>query len=127
MPALTLAVPVNVPAPLSVRYPAPVLLKPCAPATTALMMLVALLTAMAGVPLLTASVSGPPVPVLSVQLCFVAGFKSSKTRVPTVRAPSRVTVGLTLRLSVLKSADRIGPAGDELRRSSCWRRPRSRR
>ena len=57
-----------------------------------------------GVPLLTASVSSPPVPVLSVQLCFVAGFKSSKTRVPTVRAPSSVTVGLTLRLRVLKSA-----------------------
>ena len=52
------------------------------PATTALMTLVALLTAMPGVPLLTARVNGPPDPVLKVQLCLVAGYRSSKTSVP---------------------------------------------
>ena len=50
------------------------------------------------------SVSGPPVPVLSVQLCLVAGFKSSNTIVPMVRAPSSVTVVLAFKLRVLKSA-----------------------
>ncbi len=109
MPALTAIVPVTVLDPLSVSWPAPVLLNPCVPATTALIMLVALLTAMVGVPLLMARVSGPPVPVLRVQLRFTPGFKSSNTMVPMVRAPSRVTVRFALKLSVLKSAAASAP------------------
>ena len=67
-------------------------------------MLVALLTAILGVPLLVARVSGPLLPVASVQLCLLVGFKSSNTSVPLVRAPLSETVGLALKLKVLKSA-----------------------
>ena len=109
IPALTLTVPVIVLSPLRVNCPAPVLLNPCVPATTALMMLVALLTAIPGVPLPTASVNGPPVPVLSVQLCFATPFKSSNTSVPMLRPPSSVTVALAFRLRVLKSATASTP------------------
>ena len=58
---------------------------------------------MSGVPLPTARVMGPPLPVASVQVCLVA-FRSSKTSTPTVRAPLSETVRSALRLSVLKSA-----------------------
>ena len=59
---------------------------------------------MLGVPLATASVSGPAVPVLTVQVCLVVGFRSSKINVPTVRAALRETVRLADRFRVLKSA-----------------------
>ena len=47
------------------------MVNPWVPATTALIMLVALLMATFGAPLLTAKVNGPPEPVLTVQLCLV--------------------------------------------------------
>ena len=67
-------------------------------------MLVPLLTATLGVPLLVARVSGPPEPVLIVQPCVTDGFKSSKISEPAVRAPSSVTVRFAARFKVLKSA-----------------------
>ena len=57
-------------------------------------MVVKTLLLMTGVPLLTASVKGSPVPVLKVQLCLVA-FWSSKSKISNRPCPpSRVTVAL---------------------------------
>src|SRR6267154_1268199 len=82
--------------------PPPFLVKPPVPASTAPMVVETLLL-MTGTPLLTASVSGSPVPVLNVQPCLAA-FRSSKNRFPIVRAPSGVAVALAVNVSVLKPA-----------------------
>ena len=55
----------------NIRVPVPFLIKPLVPASTALTVVETLLL-MTGMPLLTASVSGSPEPVLNVQPCLVA-------------------------------------------------------
>ena len=58
---------------------------------------------MTGLPLLTASVSGPLLPVFTVHPYLLALWSSNR-RCPTVFEPSRVTVVLAFSDSVLKSA-----------------------
>src|SRR6187402_1818706 len=86
----------------STNVPGPDLTKPWVPASTVPMVAVWLLTVIAGLPLVTASVSGPPLPVLSVQLWL--GVVSPKNRPPRVRGPSSVTMPLAVRFIVPKSA-----------------------
>ena len=66
-------------------------------------MVAATLLLMTGLPLLTASVSGPLLPVFSVH-AYLLTLWSSNRRWPTVFEPSRVTVVSAARDSVLKSA-----------------------
>src|SRR4051794_30185382 len=56
-------------------------------------------------------VNPPPVPVFRIQLLL--GVVSPKRMLPTVLAPSRVTVASALRLSVEKSATAPTPLGIE--------------
>ena len=88
--------------------PGPALVKPPLPASTALTV-APLVTAIVGVPELTARVSGSPVPGLSVQL-FSGAALSPKVRFPIVREPSSVTVVLAVMSSVLKSAVKPVPS-----------------
>ena len=67
-PPLMSSAPVTVLVPLSVRLPAPDLVKPPLPASTALTTAALLVTVIVGEPELTASVNGPPLPGLSVHL-----------------------------------------------------------
>ena len=66
-----------------------------------------LLTVTVGLPVVVLSVSGPAVPVESVQLWL--GVESPKTRLPTVRAPSRVMAALEVRSRTAKSAVELMP------------------
>src|SRR5579872_4261050 len=66
------------------------------------MVVVSLLTVMLGVAFTALSVSGPPEPAFSVQLCALPW--SPKTRLPILIAPSNVTVAFAFRSSALKSA-----------------------
>ena len=93
----------NVLVPVRVRWPSPILLKPWVPATTA-PMVVGVLIDRLGLPPLVARFSDPPLPALTVQVCLVDEFKSSKSIVPIVREPSSVTVRSAARFKVLKSA-----------------------
>src|SRR5262245_6729579 len=85
----------------SVSVLAPLLVNRLTPASTAVMVAGAELL-MTLLPLLTAIVSGPPVPVFSVQLYVPA--RSPKTTPPSARAPSRVRTALLFNASLEKSA-----------------------
>ncbi len=74
-----------------------------------------------GAPLLTARVSGSPVPVLKVQPCLMELWSSNK-RFPIVRAPSRVTAVLAVKDSALKPAVAPTPLAATLFETS-WRQP----
>ena len=82
------------------------------PVSTALMVAGVLLL-MTGVPLLTASMSEPALPALRVQ-AYLLALASSKSSLPIVIAPSRVTVVLAVIVRVLKSAVLPDPAATTL-------------
>jgi len=84
------------------------------------MVLVALFTATLGVPLARGERERPGGARVSASSCVRSDSKSSKTSVPLVRAPLSETVGLMLRLNVLKSANRINATGDESPVPSCF-------
>src|SRR5690242_19969988 len=103
-PPVTVIVPTSprLPVLFNMSVPAPALVNPPAPARTAPMVAVWLLTVIVGEPAETLNVNGSPEPVFKTQ--FVSGVASPKTRFPIVRAPSRVTVLRFVMFSVLKSA-----------------------
>ena len=70
--------------------PVPAFVKPCVPASGALMLAVLLLTVMVGEPAVTASVSTLPPLASSVQFC--EPDVSPKSKLPRLRDVSSVTV-----------------------------------
>src|SRR5262245_2515540 len=101
VPALTVVVPEKVLDAVSINLPAPALMNPAVPPSGKLIVVVALDTATTGVP--PANVSAKFPPGFRIQLCFIA-LRSSKVRLPMVRAAPSVTVTSAERLSVLKFA-----------------------
>src|ERR1035437_8566396 len=79
----------------------PDLVNPEVPASTTPRVVIPALTVTVGAA--PASVSGPALLGLRNQLCLVA-LRSSKVRLPIVRATSRVTLASAVRWSVPKSA-----------------------
>ena len=97
-------VPVKVSLPLRSKVPAPLLVSPCVPATTALIVAVSLLTVIVGDPVETASVRiSAALPLLS-RTQLLLGTASPNFSWPIVRALSRWTVSSAVMSSVLKSA-----------------------
>src|SRR5688572_292993 len=105
-------VPVSVLAAPSVSVPGPVLVRPWLPPITVLRVVVWLVTFTAGLPLATASVSVPPLPVLSVQSWL--GVVSPNLKPPIVRDPSSVTMVLAARSSEAKLAVAAEPLATPL-------------